>query len=83
MPGFSLGTTLSSTFRGIVFNSVFLHVRENEDGTRVRWVQIPGIKQPDGTFSAIVEFATKETSRSFTIACLAAIDQLLRAGGNA
>ena len=71
------------TRSGFVFNSVFLHVRENEDGTRLRWVQLPGIKQPDGKFLPIVEFATKESSRSFTIACLNAIDELLRPGGDA
>ncbi len=68
---------------GWIFNGVFLHVRENEDRTRKRWVEVPSIKQPDGTFRPLVEFSTPEARRSFNIACLAAIDELLRPGGSA
>jgi hypothetical protein len=71
------------TRSGFVFNSVFLHVRENEDGSRLRWVQLAGLKQPDGTFRPLVEFSTPEARRSFNVACLSAIDELLRPGGAA
>lgn len=71
------GAVTIYTRSGFVFNGVFLHVRENDDGTKSRWVSIPGIKQADGSFSAIVEFASHEARRSFNVACLAAIDELL------
>jgi hypothetical protein len=72
-----MGVCTIYTRSGFVFNSIFVHVREDEHGVKSRWVTIPGIKQADGSFSAIVEFASHEARRSFNVACLAAVDELL------
>jgi len=71
------------TRSGLIFRGVLLHQREDTDGRRQRWIQIPGQRQADGTFTPVVEFSTKDCARSFNVAALNAIDELLRPGGAA